>query len=204
MILTGSEDIRVRKTITSIRSAFCEMICGMDYEDMTVKELCERALINKKTFYVYYETLDDLLREVQESYSASYIREIGEIKLPEDIGRLIRRFFEFSARQDEAYEKITCAASYHAIRGAMISKVIGQTLISGGSDLLAPAAEIPSVSPGFSPFQNRITYRFWTETVLMIYTEWIREGKHTPLEDVIDYATGLILNGIDDFIIKKA
>ena len=85
----------------------------------------------------------------------------------------------------------------------MISKVIEQTLISGGSDLPAPAAEIPSVSPGFSPFQNRITYRFWTETVLMIYTEWIREGKHTPLEDVIDYATGLILNGIDDFIIKK-
>ena len=50
MILTGSEDIRVKKTIISIRNAFCEMICEMDYERITVKELCERAMINKKPF----------------------------------------------------------------------------------------------------------------------------------------------------------
>ena len=193
MILTGSEDIRVRKTITSIRSTFCEMICEMDYEKMTVKELCERALINKKTFYVYYETLDDLLREVQESYSAPYIAEIGEMKLPEDIGRSIRTFFEFSARQDKAYEKITCASSYRSIRGSMISTVMRES--SG--------AETPVISPLFTDFQNRITYHFWTDSVLMIYTEWIREGKHTPLEDVIDYATGLILNGIEDFTVKN-
>ena len=44
MILTGSEDIRVKKTMISIRNAFCDMICEMDYERITVKELCERAL----------------------------------------------------------------------------------------------------------------------------------------------------------------
>ena len=32
MILTGSEDIRVKKTMISIRNAFCDMICEMDYE----------------------------------------------------------------------------------------------------------------------------------------------------------------------------
>ena len=48
MILTGSEDIRVKKTMISIRNAFCDMICEMDYERITVKELCERAMINKK------------------------------------------------------------------------------------------------------------------------------------------------------------
>ena len=193
MILTGSEDIRVRKTITSIRNTFCEMICEMDYEKMTVKELCKRALINKKTFYVYYETLDDLLCEVQESYSAPYIAEIGKMKLPDDIKRSIRTFFEFSARQDAAYEKITCAASYRNIRSHMIKTVMNN---SYGTDA-------PVVSPLFSDFQNHITYHFWADSVLMIYTEWIMEGKLTPLEDVIDYATGLILNGIDNFTMKN-
>lgn len=187
MILTGTEDIRVRKTITSIRSTFCEMICEMDYEKMTVKELCRRALINKKTFYVYYETLDDLLREVQESYSAPYIAEIGEMKLPDDIKRSIRTFFEFSARQDAAYEKITCASSYRNIRSSMISTVMNKSY----------GTETPVVSPHFSDFQNRITYHFWADSVLMIYTEWITEGKATPLEDVIDYAAWLIMNGIN-------
>ena len=33
--------------------------------EMTVKELCERAKINKKTFYRYYPAMEDLLLELQ-------------------------------------------------------------------------------------------------------------------------------------------
>jgi AcrR family transcriptional regulator len=57
MKLTGTEDLRVLKTIEAIRTVFEQMICEMDYHEMTVKELCERAKINKKTFYRYYPTL---------------------------------------------------------------------------------------------------------------------------------------------------
>ena len=59
MILTGSEDLRVRRTIDSIKNVFEQMICEMDYGKIRVTELCSRAMINKKTFYVYYPTLDD-------------------------------------------------------------------------------------------------------------------------------------------------
>ena len=58
---TKQDDLRVRKTKESIRRAFEEMICEMDYEQITVKELADRALINRKTFYLHDETLDDLL-----------------------------------------------------------------------------------------------------------------------------------------------
>ena len=51
MILTGNEDLRVQKTIESVKSAFDELVLEKDYEKITVKELCERARINKKTFY---------------------------------------------------------------------------------------------------------------------------------------------------------
>ena len=73
MKLTGTEDLRVQKTIEAIRSVFEQMICEMDYHEMTVKELCERAKINKKTFYRYYPTMDDLLLELQMEISSEYI-----------------------------------------------------------------------------------------------------------------------------------
>ena len=57
------EDLRVRKTKKAIRDAFEEMICEMDYEQITIKELAARAQINRKTFYLHYTDLDDLLRE---------------------------------------------------------------------------------------------------------------------------------------------
>ena len=65
MILTGHENLRVVKTIWGIKTAFEELICEKDYEKITVKELCDKARINKKTFYHYYETLDHLLAEMQ-------------------------------------------------------------------------------------------------------------------------------------------
>lgn len=68
MILTGNEDLRVIKTIESIKSSFEDLICEKDYEKITVKELCDKARINKKTFYHYYPSLDDLLAELQFEY----------------------------------------------------------------------------------------------------------------------------------------
>ena len=57
MILSGHEDLRIVKTIEGVKAAFEALICEKDYEKITVKELCDRARINKKTFYHYYEDL---------------------------------------------------------------------------------------------------------------------------------------------------
>ena len=47
---TGKEDLRVIRTREAIRKTFEEMICEMDYEQISIKELTERARINRKTF----------------------------------------------------------------------------------------------------------------------------------------------------------
>ena len=101
------------KTIEGVSE---ELICEKDYEKITVKELCGRARINKKTFYHYYETLDALLSEMQVELSAGYIERIKDYSLPEDLDKVNREFFVFSAEQGLAYEKITCSGTYHSIR----------------------------------------------------------------------------------------
>lgn len=49
-------DLRVQRTKENIRRGFEEMICEMDYEEMSIKELTQRAKINRKTFYLHYDT----------------------------------------------------------------------------------------------------------------------------------------------------
>ena len=128
MILTGKEDLRVVKTIEAIKSCFEELICEKEYEKITVKELCDRARINKKTFYHYYPTLDDLLAELQFEISSSYIEKVMNFKLPEEIAKVNRTFFEFSCAQGTAFEKITCSTgSLGYIRQQMINKVAAET-----------------------------------------------------------------------------
>lgn len=38
-----------------------------DYEYITVKEICEKAGVNRSTFYLHYETVNDLLSECLEN-----------------------------------------------------------------------------------------------------------------------------------------
>ena len=75
-------DIRVEKTRRSIYNAFIEIRSRKDLEKITVKELCEKAQINKSTFYVYYEDIYDLSDKIENEIVTSVIRDLG---LSEDI-----------------------------------------------------------------------------------------------------------------------
>ena len=53
-------DLRIKKTKRAIRSAFYELIKEKPLEKITVREIAERAEINKTTFYAHYEDIYEL------------------------------------------------------------------------------------------------------------------------------------------------
>ena len=50
-------DIRIEKTRQSIINAFIELRSHKELERITIKELCEKAQINKSTFYSHYQDI---------------------------------------------------------------------------------------------------------------------------------------------------
>ena len=50
-------DIRIEKTERAIKQAFMELRAEKPLEKIRVKELCDRACINKSTFYAHYEDI---------------------------------------------------------------------------------------------------------------------------------------------------
>ena len=122
MLINGTEDLRIQKTMSAIKESFEALICEKEYNEITVTELCQRAKINKKTFYHYYPTLDDLLSEMQMELSSAYIDLVKDYRLPEDAEKVNRIFFEYSAAQGLAYEKITCSSGSYSDMG-QISRI---------------------------------------------------------------------------------
>jgi len=51
------------KTAARMDEAFLELLEQKDFAYITVKEICERAGVNRSTFYLHYETVADLLSE---------------------------------------------------------------------------------------------------------------------------------------------
>jgi AcrR family transcriptional regulator len=50
-------------TAVRIDEAFISLLDTKDFDFITVKEICEKAGVNRSTFYLHYETIGDLLRE---------------------------------------------------------------------------------------------------------------------------------------------
>ena len=58
------EDLRVIKTKKLIRKSFIELSKKINYQKISVKDLCDNAMINRNTFYLHYENKDDLVKEI--------------------------------------------------------------------------------------------------------------------------------------------
>ncbi len=189
MLITGKEDMRVRRTIEAIKRSFEEMICETDYEKITVTALCQRAMINKKTFYVYYQTLEDLLSELQAELSAEYLERIKDFSLPDELDKVNREFFLYSEEKGLAYEKITCAGSgsYQYIRSSMLKEVNDSGW--GRSEKYNALSE----------FDKRVLMNFINNAVLGIYRQWVEDGKQQSVEEIIALTNRLVLGGVDDF-----
>lgn len=184
------QDLRVQRTINSIYDAFEQLICEKDYQKITVTELARRAQVNKKTFYRYYPTLDDLLIELQARYSQAYLKEISDFQYPRDLAKSVATFFTYSASQGEAYDRITTCSvgSYVGIRQQMINEVMNKTW--------GQSREFNQLED----WKKRILLDFVEQTGLKVYMTWVKNGKVEPLEVVIDAATDLMQGGVERYL----
>lgn len=57
-------------TAVKMDKAFLSLLENKDFSYITVKEICEKAGVNRSTFYLHYETIGDLVSE-----SVSYLNE---------------------------------------------------------------------------------------------------------------------------------
>lgn len=59
-------------TAVKMDEAFLELLDKKEFAYITVKEICERAGVNRSTFYLHYETVEDLLGESVEYMNAHF------------------------------------------------------------------------------------------------------------------------------------
>lgn len=65
-------DLRIQKTYKALTDTFLELLEEKHLEDITVEELCSRAMIRRATFYKHFADKNDffvfLVREIQQKF----------------------------------------------------------------------------------------------------------------------------------------
>lgn len=70
------EDLRIQKTKKSLRTALMSLLKEKEYKKITVMDICQEALINRMTFYKYYEDKNHLLEDSLETFKNGLIKKV--------------------------------------------------------------------------------------------------------------------------------
>lgn len=68
-------------TALLMNDALLILLQNKDYEFITVKEVCQKSGVHRSTFYLHYESMDDLLTETTETVNKRFLSVFGEKNL---------------------------------------------------------------------------------------------------------------------------
>ncbi|MCY7939610.1 TetR/AcrR family transcriptional regulator [Bacillus inaquosorum] len=89
-------DRRILKSQAAIKKAVVELMSEKSFDDITIKDICDRADLSRKTFYLRYIDKYDLLDKLIEEH-LNELRELCEIELEMELDYIegYQIWFEF-------------------------------------------------------------------------------------------------------------
>lgn len=75
----GDDNRSVRETKARIRTAFLELLKKKHYAKISVREIAEKANINRSTFYLHYQDVYDLLDQIEEQLNSQLVDALKKI-----------------------------------------------------------------------------------------------------------------------------
>lgn len=119
-------DRRVQKTNRSLQDAFKKLAKTTKYRDITVKQLTKTAKINRKTFYLHYDSIDEFSTMIADEISEKILRLILEKPLREGLsvpGYIFDKVFDFFSQSREFYTFMMTSVDYRFIGQQVEEKV---------------------------------------------------------------------------------
>lgn len=102
-------DRRVRRTRTLLTEALFSLLETKSYNDITVKELCDVADVNRGTFYLHYKDIYDMIeqleQEVLSNFEDLFSQHVSDT-LSANPEPFIRGIFQYTANHRKLYKAL--------------------------------------------------------------------------------------------------
>ena len=179
----ANTDLRVQRTKKLLKDNFKSMFLNGDFEHITVKELCEKSMINRRTFYLHYNSMDDIITEVLEELSLEFLEYTNDYDHFANPERIIKDYFEFT-NANPLYEKLNNNSDLDFIREQLNKKVVGNVTNHFNS------------IKHLDDFEYNMARIYLNSTAVAMYRYWSIYNKSVPMEKAIKITAKLVKNGI--------
>lgn len=185
-----TRDRRFVRTEKAIREAFLRLIEEQDFQKITVTAIAREADIDRKTFYLHYETVDAVADALVREEAETFVRLLREGSFFDvrtaDVTDL---FFSLSAgpapdllRTRKMYEHITAEEMLEKVEAALTEAIIEE------EDRLDLAHAGPYVSYCVS---------FFVAGLFAVYRRWLASDSDISLEEISAVANIAASSGVN-------
>lgn len=173
-------------TATKMDQAFMELLEKKDFSYITVKEICAKAGVNRSTFYLHYETVEDLLSE-----SVEYMNEQFLSHMKQDTEVFMTRIKECPVEQ---LYLVTPKYLKPYLSYIQEHKRIFYTAITKASTLRLDDSYNRMFRHVFTPIldryqvpveDRRYMMAFYIQGMMAIITEWLKDDCKDSMEHIM-------------------
>lgn len=185
----ADNDLRVIKTRRNIRGALIELMREKELGAISVSELSMRAMINRKTFYRHYRTVNDVVTELENEILSEFsdiLKSANKSVL--DVGSVFREISGLITKRKELFDlmKINPDIFNNGKIKAMLRRTLEVSLKN--INALSDENTLSAVS------------EFMVSGVLALYAGWFDGGCSGDLEFLTNISVKMVTEGLRGFI----
>ena len=179
------QDARIRYTKMVIRSSLIQLLREKPIAKITVTEICERAGINRATFYAHYADPTELLHSIQTS-------------LIEDVSRWIHP--ALTAVGNDLRNVLTCLMEYIRENAEVCSVLLSDTSDTSFQSLVVSMIEKQFIATwtatrDISREDAEYLYAFVAIGSFGLIRKWLADGMKKPVEEMAEIIVRLSNSG---------
>lgn len=180
-------DRRIRKTKKAIKNALMTLASDKNISEITVTDISAIADINRKTFYVYYKDVYDLIDDIENDIIGKLIPLINK----QDIDKIITEPYQmFYILTNLIVEDLNFYTLF------LNSTVIDTTLTKVKNVFRDHALTTLNGKTTVSDEMLNFIFEYVAGGLIMTYKEWFRSEQTISLEDLSKQITLIVSSGI--------
>ncbi len=173
-------DARTRYTKNVIQEVFLNLLEKKNIEKITVKEICEKAEINRATFYKYYDNAFDLLAKLENEVLEKLKEEINTLPNLNFIG-IFRLVLNKNLENKRLYELLYKKMEDERFKKDLYDICYGENF-----------ASIRHYFRKLPENKQQWVYYFIAEGLAGVMKQWIRSGYKESVDEIVDLATKMV------------
>ena len=180
--MNEKNDLRIIKTNIALYDALINLLKNKTFEEIKVSDICEKALVNRSTFYAHFNDKYELFASFINDLKESFINELKVIEYNLSIKEYYLKLIEVFLNHVEGKEDI-----YKAIlsnnRNSIIMDMIYNTITEDVNDKIKePNKDVP----------KDIFISYYLGALVNVGIEWLRNDKKYSKNDILKYLDKLM------------